>query len=128
EQSFWEARNRREEFLIQPFVAGTEFSVDAYVRRDGTLQGAVARVREVVSGGEVMVTRTARDEAVLEVATRVAALPGWYGPLNIQIMRTTGGPRLLEVNPRFSSGVTCAIEAGLDGPRYILRERLGRPL
>jgi len=128
ELRFWSARNRREDYLVQPYLSGTEYSVDAYVGPDGRLLGAVSRVREVVSGGEVMVTRTERDESVLGVAERTAALPGWRGPLNIQVMRTADGPCLLEVNPRFSSGVTCAIEAGLDGPRFILRERLGRPL
>jgi len=125
---FWSARNRLDDYIVQPFLTGAEFSVDAYVAPDGRLVGAVSRVREVVSGGEVMVTRTERDEAVLGVAERTAAIPGWRGPLNIQVMRTADGPFLLEVNPRFSSGVTCAIEAGLDGPRYMLRERLGRPL
>ncbi|HYS06812.1 MAG TPA: ATP-grasp domain-containing protein [Candidatus Dormibacteraeota bacterium] len=128
ELTFWSARNRARDYVIQPFLQGTEYSVDAYVTRDGRLQGAVARVRVVVSGGEVMVTRTERDEAVLDVARRTAAIPGWYGPLNIQVMKTAAGPFLLEVNPRFSSGVICAIEAGLDGPRFILRERLGRSL
>jgi carbamoyl-phosphate synthase large subunit len=128
ELSFWASRNRREDYIIQPFLTGTEYSVDAYVGPGDRLLGAVSRVREVVSGGEVMVTRTERDEAVLEVAEKTAAIPGWHGPLNIQVMRTAAGPFLLEVNPRFSSGVTCAIEAGLDGPRFILRERLGLPL
>ena len=128
ELTFWTARNRAQDYVIQPFLQGTEYSVDAYVARDGRLLGAVARVRVVVSGGEVMVSRTERDDAVLDVAHRAAAIPGWYGPLNIQVMKTVAGTFLLEVNPRFSSGVTCAIEAGLDGPRFILRERLGRSL
>ena len=128
ELAFWAARNRREDYIIQPFLSGTEYSVDCYVSREGRLLGAVARVREVVSGGEVMVTRTDRDDAVLALAEKVAAIPGWHAPLNVQVMRTAQGSFLLEVNPRFSSGVACAIEAGLDGPRFILRERLGRPL
>ena len=128
EYAFWAARNRPDDFVVQPYLSGTEYSVDAYVDRGGRLVGAVSRVRVVVAGGEVMVTRTERDEAVLEIASRACAIPGWYGPLNLQIMRTPAGPFLLEVNPRFSGGVTCSIEAGLDGPRFLLRERLGRPL
>src|SRR5262249_48157612 len=84
--SCWPARSRAKASVIQPFPQGTEFSVDGYVTRDGRLQGAVARVRVVVSGGEVMVTRTDRDAAVLDVAHKTVGIPGWYGPLNIQLM------------------------------------------
>lgn len=128
ELAFWMARNREEDFLIQPFLTGEEHSVDAYVGPDGRVLGSVSRVREVVSGGEVMVTRTAKNDGVLSVADRVLSIPGWYGPINIQILDAAGGPMLIEINPRFAGGVTCAIEAGLDSPRWILRERLGRSL
>ncbi len=43
-------------------------------------------------------------------------------------MDTVRGPFLIEVNPRFGSGVTLAIEAGLDCPRWVIRARLGRDL
>ena len=125
---FWRARNRAEDYLIQPFLKGTEYSVDGFVSATGRVLGAVARVRVVVSGGEVMVAKTDRNEAVLGVTERVLAKPGWHGPLNIQVMQTDSGPVLLEVNPRFGSGTTCAIEAGLDSPRWLIREFLGRSL
>jgi carbamoyl-phosphate synthase large subunit len=126
ELAFWAARHCRGDYLVQPFLEGTEYSVDCFVSAQGKPVGAVARVREVVSGGEVMVTRTDRDSQVLDLAWRILNIPGWRGPINIQIMRTAAGVFALEVNPRFSSGATCAIEAGLDCPRWLLWERLGR--
>ncbi|HEX3655071.1 MAG TPA: ATP-grasp domain-containing protein [Pirellulales bacterium] len=125
---FWASQHSADDYIVQEFLAGTEYSVDAFVDRGGRILGTVSRIRRIVSGGEVMVTETHNNPPVLELAKRVAGLPGWYGPLNIQIMDTAQGPYLLEVNPRFGSGVTCAIEAGLDVPRWILRERLGRSL
>jgi carbamoyl-phosphate synthase large subunit len=125
ERAFWAARNDASKFILQPFIKGNEYSIDAYVDRRGKLTGHVARLRVVVSGGEVNVTQTEQNAKVLEVAERALRLPGWYGPMNVQVIDAAGGPLLVEVNPRFGSGVTCSIEAGLDVPRYILRERLG---
>jgi carbamoyl-phosphate synthase large subunit len=128
EFQFWSHRNQIEDYIVQPYVRGTEYSVDAFVGPEGKSLGAVARIRLVVSGGEVMVAKTDRNEAVLNVAEKVLAIPGWYGPVNIQVMHTSVDALLLEVNPRFSSGATLAIEAGLDSPRWIIREFLGRSL
>ncbi len=128
ELQFWSARNPLNDYIVQPYLSGREYSVDAYVDRGGRVLGAVARVRIVVSGGEVMVARTDRNPAVLEIAEKVLAQHGWRGPINIQVMDTPSRAFLLEVNPRFSSGHTCAIEAGLDSPRWIIREVLGRSL
>jgi carbamoyl-phosphate synthase large subunit len=128
EQEFWSARNRSREHLIQPLLRGDEYSVDAYVAAGGRTLGAVARRRIVVVGGEVMVTTTERNDRILALAARVLAIPGWSGPINIQAIDAPGGAVLVEVNPRFSGGITCSIEAGLDAPRWILRECLGRPL
>ena len=128
EQEFWSARNRSREHLIQPLLRGDEYSVDAYIAPGGRSLGAVARRRIVVVGGEVMVTMTEKNDRILSLAARVLAIPGWAGPINIQAIDAPGGAVLVEVNPRFSGGITCSIEAGLDAPRWILRECLGRPL
>ena len=74
-----------------------------------------------------MVTRTEQNKPVEELALRLLSLPGWFGPLNVQIMDTQAGPVLIEVNPRTGSGIPCGIEAGLDFPRWIIRQVLGRP-
>ena len=59
---------------------------------------------------------------------RLLAIPGWYGPIVAQVIDQPAAALLIETNPRFGSGTTCSIEAGLDSPRWILRECLGRPL
>src|SRR5262249_45091634 len=97
EYDFWAARNSRDNYFVQRHIVGQEYSVDAFVARDGRCIGMVARQRIVVSGGEVSVSRTERHVQVLEIAQRLVAQPGWYGPLNIQIMSTAEGCYLLEV-------------------------------
>jgi carbamoyl-phosphate synthase large subunit len=128
ELDFWMRRNHVEEYVIQPFIQGTEYSVDAYVTRAGEVLGAVSRVRIVVAAGEAMVTKTAHNARVLAEVDKLLALEGWYGPLVIQAIDSPGGTYLIECNPRFGGGAPCSIEAGLDMPRWIIREALGRPL
>jgi carbamoyl-phosphate synthase large subunit len=125
---FWKGRNAVSDFVIQPLVKGTEYSIDAYVAKSGEVLGAISRVRVTVSGGEVMVTRTERNPRVLTEIEKLLRIPGWYGPLVFQAIDSGDGAFLIECNPRFGGGAPCSIEAGLDMPRWIIRERLGRPL
>jgi len=128
EYRYWLRSNNLDGYLVQPFISGVEYSVDVYVSKTTIVQGAVSRVRVAVSGGEVMVTRTEYNKRVDELIRQLLAMPGWQGPLVIQVIDSGEKAYLIECNPRFGSGVTCSIEAGLDAPRWILREALGRPL
>jgi carbamoyl-phosphate synthase large subunit len=117
-----------EDYIVQPWVEGPEYTVDAYVGRDGRLLGALSRIRLEVVAGEVDLSETHREPAILEQTARVLAEPGWQGPITLQFIRSASGPVLIEVNPRFGGGVTHSIELGLDMPRWLLREQLGRPV
>lgn len=124
----WLRGNRREEFLLQPLLSGPEFTVDGYVDGTGRTLGLVSRVRAAVVGGEVSITCTRRNEAVLALAERLLRWNRWRGPVSVQAMVEGGEAWLLECNPRLGGGATCSIEAGLAIPEWILRERLGLPL
>ena len=128
ELQFWKARNRAEDFLIQPFIQGQEYSVDAYIDSEGRTLGVVSRVREVVSGGEAMITYTRHQNEALAMADRLLKWDRWFGPINIQVIDDGKQAWLIECNPRFGNGAICSIEAGLAMPEWILRERLNLPL
>jgi len=128
ELQFWQQRNQIEEFLFQPFIAGTEFSVDGYVDGRGRTLGIVSRVREVVAEGEVMVARTEHQLEAEAMTAKLLTWGEWRGPFTVQVMHDGQDAWLLECNPRFGSGVTLSIEAGLAVPAWILRECLGLPL
>lgn len=116
------------DYLEQEFLEGPEFSVDIYVARTGQLLAAMSRRRLKICDGEVEESLSERHEEVLELVRRIASEPGWQGPLTAQFIVSAGGPVAIEINPRFGGGVTHAIHCGLDFPRWLLRERLGRPL
>ncbi len=115
-------------FLIQDYRPGIETSVDFYVDPVKGLVGYVLRDREEVSDGEVMnCTTRYPSDAEKDLIERIAAVPGWHGCITLQYIRDNKGDiRVVEINPRFGGGATCAIECGLDMPTYVLAECLGR--
>lgn len=125
---FWKKNNKHEDFIIQSFINGTEYTVDSYVDAKGKILGIVSRVRMQVSGGEVMIARTEHNERVETIAEEILKNGHWYGPMTIQIIDDGKDAWIIECNPRFGGGVTLSIEAGLLIPEWILRERLGLSL
>ncbi|MFM8982130.1 MAG: ATP-grasp domain-containing protein [Spartobacteria bacterium] len=128
ERSFWASRHKESDYVVQEFIAGTEYSLDAYVSATGATIGIVCRTRDIVAEGEVMVSRTQHAPEAEAIAAQLLSWSKWRGPLTVQVMHDGEKAWLLECNPRFGSGVPLSIEAGLDIPNWILRERLGLPL
>lgn len=99
--------------VFQPLVRGTEFSVDLYVTRNGAVQGAIARRRELVRHGESQVTATVRDAALEERCGRIAQLIGLRGHAVIQVLIDGASHHIVECNPRFGGASTLGLAAGL---------------
>ncbi len=111
--------------IFQPFVAGTEISIDGWMDRFGTPHGVVARRRDRVMHGESQVTTTFRAPAIeAEAASALRAL-ALRGPAVMQaILGEDGGMQVIEVNARFGGASTAAIAAGLDMLYWSLAETL----
>lgn len=122
------SRRTHKDYIVQKFTAGQEYTVDAYVDLKGKIIAALSRKRLKVVDGEVDVSEVSRHGGILEITRKVLSQPGWEGPLTLQFIDSPAGPVILEINPRFGGGVTHSIHAGLDMPRWIIREHLKRPL
>jgi carbamoyl-phosphate synthase large subunit len=116
------------DYIIQKYVKGVEYSVDAYVSRNGKICGISPRRRLRTLGGESVETETLYDAEIHERTTQVIEKLHLIGPLTIQFIREDITQRLylLEVNPRFGGGVIASIEAGFDFPLMMLEECIGR--
>ncbi len=119
------------DYLIQNFISAKETTVDMHISKKGELVGYVLRDRLEISDGEVMTCETRLpNEPEMIMLESISRIPGWLGCITIQyfINEDNGQIFINEINPRFGGGVTCSIEAGLDIPRNILREYLGREI
>jgi carbamoyl-phosphate synthase large subunit len=115
------------EYIFQRAINGTEYSIDAYVSRDGVIRGVSPRTRDVIVGGEVEISTTVHDDEIVALSRNVIERLSLVGPLTLQMFRETESQSLyvIEVNPRFGGGVPLSIEAGFDFPAMMIREMLG---
>jgi len=99
--------------VIMEYLEGTEFSVYGISDLTGNPLVSVAnkRIRAV---GESKVAQIIDDEEILQTANEIAKKIKLQGPWNVQIMKTEDGPKLIEVNPRFSGSLSLVIASGLD--------------
>jgi carbamoyl-phosphate synthase large subunit len=115
--------------LLQEYLPGEEYSVDTYVRRDGRVIAAVARVRMKIDSGIAIASRTVDVPEVIRAAVRTAEIIGIRGVANVQFKRAEDGVfKLLEVNPRFPGTLPLTAAAGVDIPKLMVDELMGRPV
>ena len=112
--------------IYQPYIEGSEFSVDIYCNMHGHNMGAVVRSRDQVIDGESQVTTTVNKPKV-ETLCRMAAEAlelTCHGVFQV-IEDADGNPHLLECNCRFGGASSLSIAAGLDSFYWFFQECLG---
>lgn len=116
-------------YLLQEFLPGEEYSVDVYVARDGRVVGAVPRERMKIDSGIAIVSRTLNLPEVIQSAVKTAEIIGIRGTANVQFKRASDGVfKLLEVNPRYPGTLPLTGAAGIDMPRLMADELMGKRL
>jgi carbamoyl-phosphate synthase large subunit len=116
--------------IVQDVAAGREFTINVYVDRSGECICALPHWRMEVRAGEVSKGITVKDRRLMDLGRAVAeALPGAYGPLNIQcFMDDIGTIRIIEMNARFGGGYPLAHRAGGRFTDWLLDELEGERL
>jgi carbamoyl-phosphate synthase large subunit len=117
-----------EDLIVQELVQGVEHTVNLFVNRDGKCVCAVPHARLETRAGEVSKGITVKDASLMECASRlVEALPGAFGPLNVQCFLTREAQvKIIETNARFGGGYPLAHHAGACMTRWLIEESIGR--
>lgn len=118
-------------YVIQAYIQdGIEFTVDCYISDKQDIVSIVPRVRLEVAGGEVIKTRTIKDDVCISLSRRVLQTGQFIGPVTIQFIRdvTTDKTYIMEINPRLGGGVIASIEAGANILSTLLDEYLKYPV
>ncbi len=118
-----------EQLMVQEAVAGQEYTIDVFRRRDGVVCAVVPRQRLSIRAGEVEKGVTVNDPTLIDaVLELVKQMPGAWGVINLQCrLPEDGVPRFFEANLRFGGGVPLALAAGVDLPGMVISEVLGNP-
>jgi len=117
--------------IIQPFVHGSEISIDSWLSLSGDVHGLVLRTRDVVLNGESRVTTTFSDQTLElqanSILTRLGRELGLRGPIVMQAILHQGQLMVVEVNARFGGASTVSSQVGLLSIAWSIQERLGSP-
>ena len=115
EQDLSWACRRVPDAIVQTRVSGREFTVDLLTDRAGEVVGAVPRWRLETKAGISTKGTTFDDDAVVELTRRAVRALGLCGAANLQGFVTDAGEIVvIEINPRFSGGLSLSIAAGAD--------------
>jgi len=114
--------------VVQEFIDDREgeFSVGVFVSDEFT--EVLAFRRELGHGGCSWFAETSQDKAVTDYARVFAKVSGLRGSANIQLRKSSGGVRLLEVNARFSSLVAARALCGFRDAEWSILAALDRPI
>lgn len=107
--------------IVQEHLDGREVTIDAFVDLDGRPISCVPRERLVVVAGESVVSRTIRDDALVEATLRLVGAVGLVGHLTVQAFRTPDRIAFIEINPRYGGAANLSFAAGAPTPEFAVR-------
>lgn len=103
-----------EDYVVQPFIEGTEYTVDVFCDFEGNPIYITPRIRMQVRAGEVLKTQISMDEKIIEECRGIINAFKPKGPITIQLIRqnSTGDNYYIEINPRYGGGAPLSMKAG----------------
>lgn len=111
------------DYIVQPFIEGTEYTVDIFCDYEGNPLFITPRIRVAVRAGEVLKTEIAMDEKIIEECQKLIAGFQPCGPMTVQLIRQnkTDDDYYIEINPRFGGGAPLSMKAGARSAEAILK-------
>ncbi len=118
------------DYIIQPYVSGTEYTVDAFCDFEGNPIFITPRIRLAVRSGEVLKTRIVQDEKIISDMRKIIEAFKPCGPITVQLIRDdkTGEDYYIEINPRYGGGAPLSIKAGADSSEVLLKLMQGEKI
>lgn len=123
----WSLRtgDRANNYILQEYISGTEFTVSVIAWRDGVCQVVVPK--EIISKkGITRLAVTRHHLRIEEYCRKIQDRLRGDGPFNVQLRcdGETGQPLLFEINPRYSTTVSLTIMAGIEEVHGLIQQAL----
>ena len=118
------------DYIIQPYIEGTEYTVDIFCDFDGAPIFITPRIRLAVRAGEVLKTQIVQDQQIICEMRQMLKDYKPCGAITVQLIRqeSTGKDYYIEINPRFGGGATLSMMAGADSAGALLQLLQGQHL
>jgi carbamoyl-phosphate synthase large subunit len=107
-----------EAYIWQRWLQGQEFSIDTFGAPDSERFVAVPRFRRLVKAGQMVKGHTCADPDLIGFARNICRAFGAVEVCCVQVIRSPDGALyFVEINPRYGTGVSLSIHAGVNFPR-----------
>ncbi|MCB1466826.1 MAG: ATP-grasp domain-containing protein [Rhizobiaceae bacterium] len=106
--------------------ADSELTCAVFRSREGEV--AVLVLARVLSGGLTSWAKVIEDEETKAQCVRIAEALNLRGAINIQLRLTAEGPRIFEINSRFSSTALIRHKLGFQDVEWTLKDMLGEEI
>lgn len=118
------------DYIIQPYISGTEYTVDIFCDFDGNPIFITPRIRLSVRAGEVLKTKIVQDKQIIQEMKQLIKDYAPCGQITVQMIRQndTNEDYYIEINPRFGGGAPLSMKAGADSAEALLRLLNGEKL
>jgi len=110
--------------LLEP--ADKEVTCAVYRTRDGRVS-TLQMLRKLV-GGFTSWAMVMNDDKITSMCATIAERLNLQGSMNVQLRVTKNGPRVFEINPRFSSTILMRHQLGFTDVLWTLDEILGKSI
>ena len=111
------------DYVVQEFIEGVEYTVDAFCDYFGKPVYIIPRIRQAVRAGEVLKTKIDMDQQIIKEMKQIIKVFNPCGPITIQLIKDnkTGDNYYIEINPRFGGGAPLSMKAGARSAEVILQ-------
>ena len=111
-----------EDYIVQPFISGHEYTIDIFCDWNGDPISIVPRERLQVRAGEVLKTQIYMDLVMIQEMKTLCKAFKPCGPMTVQLIRDDKGiDWYIEINPRFGGGAPLSMKAGARSAEAILK-------
>lgn len=113
--------SKENDFIVQECVETPEYTIDLFADFEGNVISAVPRQRVNVWGGESLVTKTVKNELIINESVRLAEKLKLKGHNTIQCFFDGKYIKFIEVNPRFGGAASISFEAGANSAKFLIK-------
>ena len=119
-----------ENYIIQPFICGREFTIDIFCDFEGNPIYITPRERMQVRAGEVLKTQIFMDKIMIDEAKKLCKAFKPCGPMTVQLIqdRNTKDNYYIEINPRYGGGAPLSMKSGAKSAEALLKILCGKSL
>jgi carbamoyl-phosphate synthase large subunit len=114
------------DYIIQEYIEGTEYTVDAFFDDHNKLIQHIIRKRSEIKNGISVKSQIIKNIKISNIVYKISKLIKFIGPINIQIIKTKNEEyKIIEINPRLAGTSIVSTLAGFNFAEYYYNLYLG---